>query len=355
MLLGSYRTDILGVLASVALATACTAATDDVGTIGVALTAADAGGATYRLTPGARLAMSGGTFYDEYSLDGDAAFVRIDVPPGDYAADLVNDAGDGPQWPLVRRELDGSVETVLATLVTPMPAPLTITADGLTNLVLRFEVPDVGPVTFAEGSVDVSIEVVGTTPANLDVHYDGTLDVSSVVIDPTAPAALAPRMPAAGDAGLPFALYASITGPWAKTSATMACAPVSFVNWGGAGGVVAVMMEATAPGASFCIFDDGVSPAQGQIVLSRTGAPTTPTFSDLGSGSYSFLAFTSVEIPAGAFDGETLDLGVLLGAHTFPATMVTRVSHRAADGEPRIHWHRANYTGQLTLSLIPTP
>lgn len=351
MQMGRFGFEILGVAACAALVTACTAEAGDVGTIGVALTASDASGTTYRLTPGARLIMSGGTFYDEFALDGDQAVVRIDVPPGDYTAELFHDAGHTVQWPLERRTPDGTTDTVWANLVTPMPAPVTITTGGLTNLVLRFELPDLGLITFDEGSVNVSIEVVGSTPSSLDVGLVGALDVSAVTVDPAAPAALAPRLPAVGATAIGFDLAGHISGPWTKSSATGACAPVTLAASSNHAGIADLLTEAGAD-ASFCVDASGGA-VSGELVALRAGTPTTATFTGLGDGNYLFVSLASVTLPAAVFDGERLDLDPLVGVHTYPATALTRVSVRAPGATTRTVWYRASYSGQLALSLTP--
>jgi hypothetical protein len=228
------RMHLTSMLVAAAACVGCAAEpeTETSGTIAIALTSSDPTGAVYRLPDGARLVMSGGTYYDEFSLDGDATFVRISVPPGDYGAELVHDTITGTQWPL-SRTVGGVTEVVTATLVTGMPAPVTITEDGQTNLVLRFTVPDVGVVTFAEGDLDVTLDVDEVAASQLTFAFEGNLDVTSVVQDPAAPAVIA-TLPQLGQLGLYFSIWAHPTGPWTKSSQTSACAPAAWNSFSAA-------------------------------------------------------------------------------------------------------------------------
>jgi hypothetical protein len=344
------------VMAMVTVAAGCAAQdSDPVGSVGVALTATDPSGATYRLPAGTRLAMEGGTYYDEHSLDGDAAFIRIDVPPGDYAAYLVDNDGHTTEWPLERRELDGSMSTVIATLITPQPAPVTVTTDGLTNLVFQFVVTDVGPITFAEGSVDVSIVVTESTASGLRLEAESDLAVTSVSSDPAAPAELADRMPALGDTDLAVALQVSVTGPWAKASSVSACAPVvvltTSVSQAGLGHLLAESLGET----SLCIFEGADVAPIAQLFFYRFGDATTPTFADLGGVNPLFLTSLTIDLPASVFDGTTLDLGPVVGTHELPIQVFTRASVRPDTSAPRVNWYRGFLSGEVSLTLFGTP
>lgn len=356
MNLRALTCDLLLLAACAAAIPACFAEVDDTGTVGVALTASDATGATYRLTPGARLVMMGGTYYEEFSLDGDSAFVRIDVPPGDYSAEAMHDTIEGLLWPLERRLPTGETEIVYATLTTPMPAAVTIANDALTNLVLRFSVPDIGPITFDEGSVDVAIEVTGSSPSGLDLASDAALDVATVTIGPTAPEALAPRLPALGDVDLVHHARAAFDGAWYRTSATTACTE-TVVNELAAShpGVADILTEA---GANLDVCITLGAAGQPQAYLTTIGvstAPFTGTFSDLGVGSYMFVTRVIVDLPASVWDGEVLDLAPLVGPHELTATAMTRVSFRGPGETARRTWHQATYTGTISLGLQPRP
>jgi len=342
----------------------CAAETDEVGTVGVALTATDPTGAVYRLPDGAQLVIQGGAYYDAFSLDGDSAFVRINVPAGDYSAELIDDAGHNGTtlWPLTRRNVDGTTETVNAVLTTPMPAPMTITENGQTNLVLHFNVPDIGPVTFAEGSVDVSLDVDQVAASDVTAVVDGMFDVIAVTVDPSAPPQLAPRLPAVGDPAVQFVLEAHLTGPWAKSSSLSACAPVEM-RLGSASqpGLNDLLTEATTGGLAFrfaqlCIYDNGTgvnSTADLFFYRNGIGTATTATFADLGEQNWMFLTSMSLELPRRVFDGHVLDLHSILGTHSGAASALVRASVRPTGSTTRVHWYRTTVQGaSVALNVI---
>jgi hypothetical protein len=340
-------------LAATLAAAACTAQdSDQVGTVGVALTATDASGASYRLTPGARLRMISGTYWDELALDGDSAFVRLDVPAGDYSAELVHDTINGVRWPLERTDLDGTVETVVATLTTPMPAALTVPADGQTNLVLRFEVPGFGPITFTHGSVDVSIDVVESSAGGVEIGVEGPVTVNTVIVGATAPPQLADRMPATG--ATPYVgITVRVTGEWEQSWSTGVCAPATVTIYGGGHqGLHDLMIEALEGAVTVCV-DGGSSIVQ--VYSFSSGAGFTPTFGDLGALTMSFLTVVNADLPAPVFDGQTLDLDPAVGVTTVPATWLFRVNGRMPTDAAMSTWYRASLAGDVTLSLILTP
>jgi len=329
---------------------------DDLGTVGVALTATDARGSTYRLPADTRLVMYGGAFYDEFSLDGDVPFVRITVPAGDYSAELTNGAGYTTQWPLERTAVDGTVETVTAVLTTPMPAPVTITENGQTNLVVNFALPDVGLVTFAEGSVDVSISVSDSTATVSGTSFSSTFDVTSVFSDPTTPPQLPPRLPVVGATGIGMNVDAQITGPWAKTSASSACAPVTLgVATATQPGLADLLTESSGQNAQLCVYG-GAGGDVAEIFFYRVGTvtPSTPTFAEFGSQNWLFMTFVDVQLAAPVFDGHTLDLQPLVGTHTLPSTGFSRASVRPTGATTRTTWYRASVTGTTTLTVTAT-
>jgi hypothetical protein len=340
------------VLVAALAAAGCLDQADSTGSVAVALPATDASGATYRLTPGARLVMASGTFFDELPLDGDGV-VRLDVPAGDYTAELVHDDGHTVQWPLERTDLDGTTETVIATLVTPMPALLTVIADAQTNLALQFQVPGFGPVTFDQGTVEVSIEVAETTAGGVVVEGSGAFTTTTLTTHPSAPPVLLSRLPALGDAS-DVTIGATLTGDWFQASSTAACAPAIFhVAGSSQPGLADLIAESNdAASTNLCVFAG--SPTV-QILGLRVGAATTATFSDLGEPEWLFISSLTAELPAPVFDGETLDLGPAVGTFTVPATVFTRATVRRP-GQPSENWYRAFHTTETaSLQLVLTP
>ena len=333
---------------------ACYADADEVGTIGVPLTSADTSGGQYRLPAGTRLVVQGGTFYDELSLDGDTAFARFDLPVGDYEVSLGHDAGYQTQWPLEHVDLDGTVDTVDAILTTPTPAPVTISADALTNLVWHFDVPGAGPVVFAHGDLDVTIDVDETVATSVDADFDGSFHVESVVTDPSTPPALIARLPAAGE---PMAVAIQLGGhvatPWTQQSNASACTDLDPRTTSSShAGIADLLAESEV--ATLCVYGgEGFTPTA-EIFTYRafTGEATTPTFSDLGSQQWLFLSYISVELPEQVFDGTTLDLARLAQVGAVPGTGFTRASVRLPGETTRRTWYRALWSGTVDLSLL---
>jgi hypothetical protein len=355
---------VLGFAMAALAVAACTDQAADVGTVGVALTSTDAGGTQYRLPAGSRLQMSGGTYFDELSLDGDASFLKLDVPVGDYAAELVNDAGYTTSWPLQRRAPDGTISTVDAVLTTTMPAPITIGEGTMTNLVLRFTVPDAGTVVFAHGAVGVTIDVGTSAASRIDVAMQGTLNVGTIVSDPSAPPVLATRMPVAGTTGLALSIGGHVVGPWTQSSASTACATLDMTTHGSSqAGIADLLGEATNVGAAvpafaqLCVYGGPGVPPQAEIFTYRifTGTATTPTFADLGSHDWQFLSYLTIDLPVQAFDGTTLNLDALRGLGPVPASGLSRAQVRITPGQPRVNWFRTVWSGTVDLSLVLTP
>jgi hypothetical protein len=296
--------------------------------------------------------MSGGTFFDEFSLDGDGV-VSFDVPAGDYSAELIHDDGHTTQWPLERTDLDGTTETVIATLVTPMPALLTVAADAQTNLVLQFQLPGFGPITFDQGTVEVSLEVTETTAGGVVAEGSGNFTTSSVTTHPNTPPLLVSRMPALGDSN-GITIGATVTGDWFMASATSACAPAFIHVFGGPHqGITDLIDESReTDNTTICVFE---GTPQLQILSFRIGAATTPTFADLGVPDWFFVSFLTIDLPAPVFDGETLDLDPAVGTSTAPATVFTRASRRQP-GQPSEVWYRGIHTTDTaTLQLVLLP
>jgi hypothetical protein len=349
---------VLGFAILAIAAAGCAGDADDVGTVGVPLTSAGSGGSTYRLPAGTRLVMSGGTFYDEFSLDGDTTFVRIDVPVGDYETYLVHDAGYDVSWPLERTDLDGTVETVNAVLTTPMPAALTIAEGALTNLVLSFDVPGAGPVVFAHGEVEVTIDVDETVAGGMNADLAATMDVTSVAVDSTTPPALVPRLPAFGATGVGLQLGGHVAAPWTQASATSACTTLDMTTFSSSdAGIADLLGESISPSVQLCVYGGDGVPPQVQIFTVRafTGAAATPTFADLGDQAWLFVSLITADLPAQVFDGTTLDLQELAGVGVVPGTALTRASVRLPGETARRTWYRATWSGNVDLSILLTP
>jgi hypothetical protein len=357
MMRGSFKLEMAAAALAVGMAAAaCGAETSEetVGSVGVALVAPGADGATYRLTPGAWLTAYGPTFFGTYSLDGDDATARIVLPVGSYEMWLEHGEGYSTAWPLERRHSDGTTQVVTAQLLTPLPIAATVLEGSLTNVVLRFEVPGVGPVTFADGDVDVSLEVDETVATGSQAVWSALLDVTSVHPGGASPALLA-TLPADGDTGLPLAIAVHQAGDWYPASPYEACVSVTVDAYSADAKLEAILLEATSGGSTrMCVLDDGTGLGSGVYFrASRFGAALSPPFQDEGTHDYVFIALLQAHLPVHVYDGTTLDLGALVGTHEVDAFASTRVF--ANIGGTFENWHVAFYGGTVTFEFVPTP
>ena len=345
---GGMRTNLLLVAALVAAG--CVHEDEATGSVAAALTAVDGDGATYRLPSGTALQLYNTTYYDEVSLDGDAAVVTIDLPVGDYGAALYHPYVSGNLWPLERTAPDGTVRIVDGYLVTPMPQSVSIFEGTTTSLALVFEVPEFGEITFAEGALDVSLEVEETTAGGVDLAAGGYYTITSVWTSPTAPDGLADRLPHEADI-VEVGVNATVTGPFAKSSSIAACAPAQLTAIGsGNPAMIDLLIEANDQ-QRICVF--ATEPPRLMIQGVRAGAALTPTFADLFSGSWFFVGGVMVDLPAPVFDGHTLDLDPIAGTNTGPGTASYRVGG-TVDGVPA-DWYLMEGQTNVTVTVSLTP
>jgi hypothetical protein len=346
----------LGVMLAATTLVGCAEQEEQVGDVTVALTAPAADGSIYRLTPGTRASIYGGTFYDEYDLDGDGV-LNLEVPLGVYQVELVHFDGYTTVWPLQRVELDGTIETVQATLTTVMPTAVTVVADAPAALVFAFQVEDVGTVTFAAGDLDVSIDVDELPADGTTTSMTGDLTASSVVITASAPTGLAPVLPAL-DQPVFFDMTVRTTGAWAQSAASGACVDVAVNGYstGPHEGFAALIAESAngSTSAQLCISTfEGTS--QASLLLVKSGPASTAAFSAFGDNDYSFLSYAYVDLPGAIFVGDTLHLDELVGVQTVPASLLTRVNARPAGTTgPRARWYTASFTGTMTFQFGAT-
>ena len=144
-------------------------------------------------------------------------------------------------------------------------------------------------------------------------------------VGPNAPGALAPRLPALNDSGDRYAVTARTTGPWSFVTSNFVCAPVSAsVSAAGNQGFVELMAEATPTG-----FD--------QLCIQQVVG-------------HDF----SAEVAADVFDGFTLDLRPLSGAHPASLFVFGNISTETTvpDGNTTFDtWYQLDEFGDATVTL----
>ncbi len=326
-----------------------------VGSVGVALVAHSSDGSLYRLPDDAYLALQGDGFYDELPLGGDAETISAALPPGDYTATLSRPSGSTTEWPLTHELADGTTEAVTGTLVSPQPQTFTIVEGATTGLVLRFEVPHAGTVTFAEGNVNVTVVVDETGARGLALSWTTTVANPTPTTYADTPAVIAAAVPASSDS-LNVTITADVTGDWAQAGIATACAPARFnlVDASGQQLMSAIATESFRALTDLCIRTDG-----GTSYLSATfvqvAAPHTAPFDDPSVDAPQQLFVSNLEADLGAvvFDNGVLDLGALVGNRTAPTDALLR-DDGFTTSNTRQRWVRVEGSGSSTLSITAT-
>ena len=338
---------------------ACTEAhtSEPVGYINMQLTAPGPDGSTFRLPSGTGLLLNGSAFSGSFSLDDDAASQTLTVPPGNYSVALIDGAGDTTVWPLARDNADGTTDTVSAVLDL-IPA-ITIAENQTTSLTIRFHLGQVQPVTFGQGSVDVSVEVDGGASAtSLRVVLSApALSIQSVDIGTTAPPELAPRLPGAGGMGDSYVATMQTIGSWSISRLDTVCIQViGSATAAGNSGFVNLVDEAPAPGSgTLCIQQLLPNLAFVETDFFRHGTASTPLLSDLSDRDFLISHGAIASINANLFDGTTLHLEALAGTRS-ASMLVDAAIFGTIDtpsGTAFDSWYQLNEAGDGTVSLTP--
>lgn len=293
-----------------------------VGQVVIQLTATGPDGSVYQLPRNTFLSLENSSFHGQFPLDERRSSITVKAPLGEYAVELTSFDGHTTEWPLSRRRPDGVVQTVSATLdLTPS---ITVVADEVTPLVLRFHVAGVVPVTFSAGSIQVSVSVDEVAGSSLTFRLaTSSIGVTDVLPgDETMPAALLSRLPALGETDIEYAITLRTVGPWLFNGAGQVCAPVeaSHEADGHPGFVDLVTESPPSQGDTICI-----NQSEDRATLStsgfRFGTATTALLSDLGADEYFIHHSIFMSFEEEIFDGQTLHLNRLAGARPMDAFM----------------------------------
>jgi hypothetical protein len=310
---------------------------DTLGSVDLELTGQGTDGSTYRLIAGAELNIIGPGFADLISLDGDSAVKRINLPPGAYEARLLINGISPGEWPLERTDGLGNSEIIYGTLITPMPATVTITQGVVTSFSLAFEVARARPVIFGRGHLDVSaaFEEVDGTAASVGVSGEYDDAPASVVVGEGLDPQLAAVLPAAGAGDVTTVLEVLVTGDWALTAQTRACAPAQVTAWYSNYPGLQALFEEQALGGSgqvgqVCVHD-GISADDLEILVTYVGAARTELFQDHGPSQVRLTTdITVTSLPPLIFDGETIDLPALTEVDGVSAVLLVGIGDDAA-------------------------
>jgi hypothetical protein len=333
----------------------CSSPPAETGLVTVALVTGGSGGAVYRLPAATSLIVSGPTYYDGVSLDGDGDEVAFDLPPGDYTAALANPFGYSTVWPLVRERADGVIETVQATLVPP--AGFIVAAGQTTALVLEFRVATGQIISFSHGTVRTILDVMLSTASAYDVSASAPLSTSSVIEYPDIAPGLAARLPAEGASGLNAGVTVRIVGAWRQTSSKAACtdAELHFVFGEGHAGFADLVTQAipTTSTAVVCIVGNGPDDTSITVAFAQQRRATTATFADLGDRWLDASVSFAFGVARTAFDGSTLDLQALAGTYEAGLLMQTTL-YGSHEGEGLLlGMYDAVHEGRGTLTFLP--
>jgi hypothetical protein len=341
---------MLAVLSTLpALACGPTDADEQLGRVELTLSAADANGNTWRLPAGTYLHVQKGNFQDNLLLDGNAAVASFSLPVGMFDWELWNPNVFGGEWPLELVDAQNNVEIVNATLTNPQPDTFLVLPSSTTSLSLQFDAALGGSITFAKGTVAVDLAVTAIMATGGNFAMGGLVEAAIVDNGATAPPVLATSLPALGDS-FELTLGGHVDGAWDMWSSDKVCAPIAVDFVGSdSSGVTDLLFESAsevANGNHICLNTAGVV----EIAASRAAAPVTSTFSGLGSSNLAFNTLLVIQLPVVAFDGETLDLGILSGTHNASSTAFLNVAE-LSNG----NWYSATANGQVTFNFAPAP
>jgi hypothetical protein len=316
------------------------------GQVEVTLTGADGEGNTWRLPAGTYLHVSKGMFEDTLPLDGNTSVASFSLPVGTFEWQLANPNVVGNEWPLEREDPQNNVEIVNATLANPQPDNFLILPSSTTGLTLQFNAAQGGTISFMKGIVDVDLEVTETPATGADFECSGNWQATIVQNGSTAPPVLANILPAVGNT-FNLAVVGSVAGPWEMWANDRVCAPIDINAAGGPTSALTDLLFEAADDGNICLLTNGVV----TINLFAQDAPSTSTFSGLGSTLMLFGVLFVATLPAPAFDGENLDLDLLSGMSTSASTVFLSVDELSNGGGT---WYSATANGQATFSFAPT-
>jgi len=338
----------LGALALATTAAACTetSRSEKVGSFDTAITATGSDGSLYRLPPESYVQVFNAAYSDIFPLDGDAATMSFDVPVGSYSIYLYNPFSMGAEWQLERTNVDMTTETVSATLITPLPVAVTIVEDQVTSVVFQFQVPDGGTVTFAEGELEVSINVDEQSATGGRARFDGWMTYAANELV-GGPPDMATRFPLAGESVWEMGEVVVDASGWVQRSSTRVCAPGTWWSYGSSHPAPFDMLQETLSGNAIevCV-TSGPNP-QVSVAAQRSGAPTTPTFADVASNMHFYKQFYG-NLPFQVYDGSTLDLDAMAGSVT-----IQTWSFETADSGDGTFWYEGNYDGLVNFTYTP--
>jgi hypothetical protein len=188
------RSPITTAMLCAAIAACSVPATDDTGSVQVALTGTAPSGTVYRLRE-AELIVSGGGATRVLFTETDPGLPAItaSLQPGAYTL------GIPTGWFLERRNVDGSFERVSSTMTTPNPQTFTIAEGEETRVTLRFQAgADEVPLDDGTLTVDIGIDEIdaGTPP-------DASPPDAQLPPDASPPDAQLPPDASPPDAGVP--------------------------------------------------------------------------------------------------------------------------------------------------------
>jgi hypothetical protein len=260
------------------------------------------------------------------------------MPVGEYLVELVYAFEIVTALPLEKIDADSTSELVTGVLTTSMPAPIVITRNETTPLVLELSVAKYGNVTFGKGTLAVSIDV-DEVPANgLELRFSGTLVASTVNVGAGIPPALLEGL----TDQFPLTLHAKVIEPWVELSLTRACAPARVDVAVTSTPIRSALLHEEAE-AIACIVDEPGYTAM-LLHLTHAGPAVTALIGDaIGPQDYSMFAHIGLVLPDGVYDGETIDFEALASPQLTAGSL--RMILDGAGGP----WYEATHDGEIEL------
>jgi hypothetical protein len=316
MPLRSTRTTILGGLLAmvVGVTTGCGSDpfTDEgvvverTGTLTAALSTTGPDGATYKFVNNTRLNIytavnSRGASYGIVApIDGAETVFTKRLPVGTYTLGLTQSNG-------LERTLNGVTTVVAAEWLDPPDATFDVVENQTIPVVLHFRVTGIGDITFAMGSVAVTLDVEQTTTTNVSkAREGGNITVTSERFADPAASYVAPLTMTTGTSH-PQAVTVSLSGSWENRLGLSVCRPATIASysWAATDQALRLRLEQVAAGDGELCFNDNGAADYFSLHVTRLGPAPADQTSFLPEASY-FAVLNITGVVGDVFDGVTL-------------------------------------------------
>jgi hypothetical protein len=304
-------------------------ASETTGSMEVALSTTGPDGATYSLPPTTTLLMSSPVIIADPYLNATTPTQSFSLPAGNYQVTLQGGTDAGAF--VLNRTAGGVTSTMTAFLVDPQPRTVTLTAGRTTPVVFHFLIPEIGNVTFSNGTLVSSIQVDAGGASASHAVVTGPLVFQNVFpgMDPSVAALFSswdtPTEQISITMSFTTGWTAALDSACVDGTATVTATP--SVNSANDQNVAAFLSEFNGAGFSLCLADanngGGVN-----LIFERTGTPESPQF-QMAVGATDEMNYyfqLNGTPPTPLFDGVTANLAALSQPLSLPMTMFGNVN-----------------------------